>query len=295
MRFNPPPNWPPAPPGWAPEPGWQPDPTWGPPPPGWPLWVDDTAAGAPRPARARRWWILAAALVVVVALGAGLAWFVTGGRGGGRVPAKPSDKSDLTELSADLLVDKSVFPDLGADAEWKDWSDTGDDSEFGPPEEIVVTPPDCADVVDAPRSTTAGIGRKVSEFSTHHLRSFASQLSIGPEPVALGKLIGICGTFEIADAAEGGFQTLTATVTPLSVDGLPDWAVAYTLEVAEPDAATTMMLAIVAGYCRGILVDAIYADNVEAAGDDAATVGADVAEDLLTLFTAQVDKVEAAP
>jgi hypothetical protein len=39
MRFNPPPNWPPVPPGWTPPAGWQPDPSWPPPPPGWPLWV----------------------------------------------------------------------------------------------------------------------------------------------------------------------------------------------------------------------------------------------------------------
>ncbi len=41
MRFNPPPNWPPAPPGWTPPPGWQPDASWPPPPPGWHLWVRD--------------------------------------------------------------------------------------------------------------------------------------------------------------------------------------------------------------------------------------------------------------
>jgi hypothetical protein len=45
MRFNPPPNWPPAPPGWTPPPGWQPDPSWPPPPPGWPLWVPDAPSG----------------------------------------------------------------------------------------------------------------------------------------------------------------------------------------------------------------------------------------------------------
>lgn len=38
-RFNPPPNWPPAPPDWTPPPTWQPDPAWGPPPPGWRLWT----------------------------------------------------------------------------------------------------------------------------------------------------------------------------------------------------------------------------------------------------------------
>jgi hypothetical protein len=46
-RFNPPPNWPPAPPGWTPPPGWQPDPAWPAPPQGWPLWVEDTPPQAP--------------------------------------------------------------------------------------------------------------------------------------------------------------------------------------------------------------------------------------------------------
>jgi Domain of unknown function (DUF4041)/T5orf172 domain len=39
MRFNPPPNWPTPPPGWAPPPGWKPDPAWPPPPDGWHLWL----------------------------------------------------------------------------------------------------------------------------------------------------------------------------------------------------------------------------------------------------------------
>ena len=40
-RFNPPPNWPPAPDGWAPPAGWRPDPAWGPAPAGWNFWVED--------------------------------------------------------------------------------------------------------------------------------------------------------------------------------------------------------------------------------------------------------------
>ena len=43
MRYNPPPNWPEPPEGWAPPPQWSPDPSWPPPPPGWKLWVDDDA------------------------------------------------------------------------------------------------------------------------------------------------------------------------------------------------------------------------------------------------------------
>lgn len=41
MRFNPPPNWPPAPPGWSPKPGWRPPEDWGEPPYGWQLWLPD--------------------------------------------------------------------------------------------------------------------------------------------------------------------------------------------------------------------------------------------------------------
>jgi hypothetical protein len=41
LRYNPPPGWPPPPPGFSPRPGWQPDPSWGPPPPGWQLWLND--------------------------------------------------------------------------------------------------------------------------------------------------------------------------------------------------------------------------------------------------------------
>lgn len=41
MRYNPPPNWPPAPEGWQPPAGWQPDPSWGPAPAGWSIWLND--------------------------------------------------------------------------------------------------------------------------------------------------------------------------------------------------------------------------------------------------------------
>lgn len=41
MRYNPPPNWPKPPQGWAPHADWSPDPSWPPPPPGWRLWIED--------------------------------------------------------------------------------------------------------------------------------------------------------------------------------------------------------------------------------------------------------------
>lgn len=45
MRYNPPPNWPKPPEGWAPPPDWSPDPSWPPPPPDWKFWVDESPGG----------------------------------------------------------------------------------------------------------------------------------------------------------------------------------------------------------------------------------------------------------
>jgi len=38
-RFNPPPGWPPTPPGFVPPAGWHPDPSWPAAPPDWTWWV----------------------------------------------------------------------------------------------------------------------------------------------------------------------------------------------------------------------------------------------------------------
>jgi Domain of unknown function (DUF4190) len=46
LRFNPPPDWPQVPSGFAPPPGWQPDAAWPPVPVGWDLWVPDDGAPA---------------------------------------------------------------------------------------------------------------------------------------------------------------------------------------------------------------------------------------------------------
>ena len=67
--WNPPPNWPPAPAGWTPQPGFMPDPAWGPAPTGWPLWIDQSAQvtsapeatyqGPARNAHGLVYWLLA--------------------------------------------------------------------------------------------------------------------------------------------------------------------------------------------------------------------------------------------
>lgn len=71
MRFNPPPNWPPAPAGYKPPDGWQPDPAWGPPPPGWDVWVLDT----------RRVWLVVVGLFVLLGAGLGIGFAVANDEG----------------------------------------------------------------------------------------------------------------------------------------------------------------------------------------------------------------------
>jgi len=41
-RFNPPPGWPPTPPGYVPAPDWQPDPSWPAAPPDWQWWTPNS-------------------------------------------------------------------------------------------------------------------------------------------------------------------------------------------------------------------------------------------------------------
>lgn len=105
MRFNPPPNWPPAPPGWTPPPQWRPDPEWGPPPPGWQLWVADTAPLSPP--RNRTPFIvggIAVAIVVVVGVVLTVALTSRSDSGGGSGPSTTvtaaSDEDQIAEKVA---------------------------------------------------------------------------------------------------------------------------------------------------------------------------------------------------
>lgn len=304
MRFNPPPNRPPAPPGWVPDAGWQPDPAWGPPPPGWQLWVPDDRPGdlaaavdypsgpfpPPQAPRSRTpLWLGLGALVVAVIVAAGALIAVTSRDS---APSSASAKPDITALSTDLLIDKSRFPTIGDDDVFTDWHEDDPDS-FGPPEDLTVEPSDCADLPDAPRSATDSVGAKVSAFSLDHRLAYAVQLSIGDEQVPLARLVDACRTFTIADA---GDEKLSATVQPEAIDGLPRWAVAYTIGFGGPDSdgGSGMAMQILSGYYRGLLVQAIGADDVDDP-TDLDSFRSTTSEPLLTLFTAQVDELEAAP
>jgi hypothetical protein len=110
MRFNPPPNWPPVPPGWTPPAGWQPDPSWPPPPPGWQLWVPE---GSSR----RKTGLIVGGLVAVLLLVAGVVITVV-------VLRSPSEGTTTksTQTSANQKTDEEQIEDAvkAFEAAWND-------------------------------------------------------------------------------------------------------------------------------------------------------------------------------
>lgn len=98
-RFNPPPNWPPPPPGFVPPPRWQPDPAWPPPPPGWRLWVpDDSVPGGPDDFDTAR-----------LRIPARPPDFAAGPAGPPRVPPGPPGPADHPGWSGDVTVAPDDF------------------------------------------------------------------------------------------------------------------------------------------------------------------------------------------
>lgn len=103
MRFNPPPNWPPVPPGWTPPPGWQPDPSWPPPPQGWALWAPDSKP------RHRTGLILGAvAAVLIIAVGAVITVAVTRDGSSAGPTSAPTTTTTTAALSDEEQIEKVV-------------------------------------------------------------------------------------------------------------------------------------------------------------------------------------------
>lgn len=309
MRFNPPPNWPPAPPGWVPDPNWAPDPSWPPPPPGWQLWVDDTAPGGapvaypyppygapwPMPApehRSRKvlWLSLAgaaAAVLLVAALVLGV-----GGRLAGE--EKPSRKPDITNLTSDMLVDRASFPDSSG-GKWISGVDSAGEGPSDMPN-LTVDPPECADFYSSPKSATQTATATLAKLQPGGLHSMRVRLALTPDRPNLKNILDKCQTFKQTFEAGGRSVTTDIQLNPLDADGVPPWAVA-TVITSSSKAAIRLPIAITAstisGYYRGVLVVVTSNDiglRTEDASDDAAN-----AEELVKLFNTQIEKLEAAP
>lgn len=312
MRFNPPPNWPPAPPGWAPDANWAPDPSWPPPPPGWPLWVDDFGQGAapggapvpyppygapwPMPApeqgsRKRLWLSLAAAATAVV-VGLGLMVGL-----GGRFTAaeKPSRKPDITELTSDMLVERASFPDPSG-GKWISGVNSAGDSPSEMPN-LTVDPPECADFYSSPSSATQTATATLAKLQPGGLHSMRVRLALTPDRPDLKAFVDKCQSFKQTFESGGRSVTTDIQLSPLEAEGVPSWAVA-TVITSSSKAAIRLPIAITAstisGYYRGVLVVASSNDIGLRTGDDE-SADATHADELVQLFNTQIEKLEAAP
>lgn len=98
--YNPPPEWPAAPAGWSPGPGWRPDPSWPAAPDGWQLWVEDDHTRGHASGRRRSALLVAAGLVAGLVLGAAVA---NGGAADERATVA-AEQERLTDLDATLVT-----------------------------------------------------------------------------------------------------------------------------------------------------------------------------------------------
>ncbi|HEU0190489.1 MAG TPA: hypothetical protein VFR17_04365 [Mycobacterium sp.] len=299
MRFNPPPNWPAAPPGWVPDSNWRPDPSWPPPPPGWPLWVDESGfpVGPQPPRRSRKalWAALIAAAVVVVA-GSLFAVFALGvgrGAGGGKTSAKP----DITELTRDLLVGKSAFPEFEGG---RRTSGVGNAGKEPGASDIVIDPAECADFYGYPKSATQSAYAAVSKAGRGGIRSMEVRLAITPDRTNLKDAVAHCRTFSVSLGRPGAAASVETQLDPLEVADLPSWAVATVMKSSSSPLpgiplVLSMTTTTISGYYRGVLITARNNEFSRRGGDGSAPVEADSVDELMRLFKAQVDQLEAAP
>lgn len=302
MRFNPPPNWPPPPPGWAPDGNWSPDPSWPPPPPGWPLWIDDFGQPYPmQPPTASRaglrktlWIALAAGTAAVIAV---VAVFAAGVGGVATDAAgNHSAKADITELTRDLLVDKSAFPDVG-DA--KRSSGVGSPSKTSGSPDLSIDPQECAEFYGDSKSTTQTAYATMSTLDRTGPHSLEVRLSLSPQRLELADYLTRCRSFTASLKLGGRAVTFEASLAPLQVSGVPPWALATVMKSSgKPFRGIPLTISLtsgtISGYYRGVLVVA-RSTQFNPRGQAGDPLDSEATNDLVRLFNAEVDKLEAAP
>ena len=308
MRFNPPPNWPPAPPGWAPDANWAPDPTWPPPPPGWQLWVDDTGHGAvpggypqygapwpapvPAPPSSRKvLWLSLGAAAVAIALVVGV---VLSFGGGLSAEEKPSGKPDITDLTSEMLLERASFPDPSG-GKWISGVNSAGDTPSDMPN-LTVDPPECADFYSSPSSATQTATATLAKLQPGGLHTMRVRLALTPDHPNLKRYVEKCQTFTQTFEQGGRSVSTDIQLDPLEADGVPPWAVATVITSAGKAAGRlpiSITASTISGYYRGVLVVATSNEiglRMENDGSDDAAHAAD----LVKLFNTQIEKLEAA-
>lgn len=303
MRFNPPPSWPPVPPGWVPDAGWTPDPAWPPPPPGWQFWVDDAAAPtldyppdgvlwpAPPPKSRKGLWISLAAVAVVIAVAGGLLVFFTNRIGEGH-----SRKRDIASLTSEMLLDRSSFPEA-SEGKTK-WVSGVNNSTSREPEVPGVSfdPPECGSIFGTKGATQTGAAT-LTRRQADGVGSLRVGLTITPERRDLQGYLAKCGSYTQTIEVAGHPLTTELQLKPLDMPAdVPPWAIGAVMSSATKHRVLlpmSMTSATVAGYYRGVLVTVSNSLIRRGSGRDDVDPG--TADELVKLFNEQIQKLEAAP
>ncbi|MBS9533314.1 hypothetical protein KIH27_06885 [Mycobacterium sp. M1] len=303
MRFNPPPNWPPVPPGWVPDAGWSPDPAWPPPPDGWQLWVDDGAPPLEYPVYGEPWpappaksrkalWISLAAVAVVIAIAVGGGFLVSYNA---RIADLHSRKRAITTLTSEMLLDRSAFPDSSeGKAKWISGVNNSTSREPEVPG-ITFDPPECGSIFGTKGATQTGAATLTRRQSAG-VGSLRVGLMITPERRDLKGYLQKCQSYTQSIELAGHALTTELQLKPLDIAGVPPWAVGAVMSSSPKHrmlAPVSMTSATVAGYYRGVLVTVSNSLIQRGTGKD--DVDSATAEELAKLFNEQIQKLEAAP
>jgi hypothetical protein len=208
-----------------------------------------------------------------------------------------SNKPEITNLTKDLLVDKSDFPEIRG-GEWNSALIDNPRKELALPGKTI-TPEECADfggpIYSFDQKAQAGFTASDPDGE----RSIILRLGISPQRPDLKIHREKCRSFTVSFVAAGHTVTMDAHVGPLDASGLPSWAVGTVMtyansSVADVPVSVSMMTATVAGYCRGVLVHVAYTD-LGHGSQEKGPPSPETTHDLVALFNAQVAKLKAAP
>lgn len=219
-----------------------------------------------------------------------------GRRSTGADAERVSKKPDITQLTRDLLVDKSAFPEFNGGRRKSGLG--SNDRQASGLSDFSVSPQECSEFYGYSESATQTAYATVSKMDANGPSSLEVHLAIIPDQPDLKDRVGKCQSFTVSLELLGRTLTFDAQLEPLEASGVPPWAVATVMKSSSSPfpgipVSVSMTTASISAYYRGVLVVAGY-DVFNRRGKNNASLPADGVDDLVRLFDAQIEKLEAA-
>lgn len=239
-------------------------------------------------------WIalVAATIVSIIVVGLVVGF---GGSKNNALGEKPSKKPDITELTSDLLVGRSAFPQASGGKWLSGVNDSGEAESEMP--NLTIDPPECADLLGYAKGASQTATATLANLERGGLHTTRVHLAITPERRKVKQDLQKCQSFTQTFEASGRAVTTEVQLEPLDAAGVPPWAVATVMTSSSSAAIRlpmSMTAATVSGYYRGVLVVA-SSNDIRLRSKNDASIDTATADELVKLFNAEIDKLEAAP